>query len=770
MQPRTAEQIDEWPSQSFSGGYAGLRDLAAADFSGAVSANGAWLFMLNGHAIGVVDGSLDAFDGASGTAHQAPDDSLPLLFAMRERGGEKRGQYYTERTSLAEVDKTLSSGGFTGYVELSENVLSGDYYVVYYGGNAKYAAFVGQSDRLHTGEDAAERATDEVGLYDVVAVDLSIVELPEAPETADGDTAAGGVAAVSNGTGESEPSVDTRPDEQSASTAEPQSDGPPVDPTADQDEEPPESAVSEPTTSEPTPTESTAAANDLDLESTLAGTSADDSGSDESPPAGSVADDPEPERASPTDTAPEADSTPGEHAPEARDPTADAPTDRPADAPAPAASESEPDESPADPAGSGTAPEGDSTDEAVAASLEEIDLRDPEPPQPTTEGATAAVSEADETSPSAPPVDDADTPADSSVDAAAESAGAAAGGTPDGDDESESELDDLFADAERTSFDEAFGEETTPSADGTGVAETTEAGADDGRVDELRETVETLETENEQLAAERAELVDERDRLQARVGELETELAASKPPADFEQVGPDTALEATDLFVRYRSRSGETLEGAHQGADNRQAVQGNLDLEHHTRFDAERTAVGDEEYETFLPSTLEHQLVTWLVGELLYEIRDTGHVEGLRPLYDALPEIDRADLYGAVEVDAGEDSVPFDVVCRDRLGNPLLCLDVHESRDPATDAEMESVLEKSARVAEDHDEFAGALLVASSFFEPSALELATEKTASGGLFGGGKRESFVKLSRKRGYHLCLVEARDRRFHLTMPEL
>jgi len=747
MQTRTVDQIQGWSSRPFSSGYGGLHELAAAGFSGAVSADGAWLFMLNGHAIGVAEGTVETFEGASGTAYSAPDDALPLLFAMVERGGEKRGQYYTERTPLSEVDKTLSQGGFTGYVELSENVLSGDYYVVYYGGNPMHAAFVGQSERTLTGEEAHERAADEVGLYDVVAVDLSILDLPDPPE----DSAVVGGGAVAAGDATNGTATDRPIDE---STVD--------DPGDEAAGAPSESSASEPSPSETAPSEpspsATESAGDLDLESTLTGGSA----ADETPP------------------------------PEADAPMDDAATpDRPEPAPEPeeagetAAAESETvdtstvdrDEG-VDPEEPERTPEGDSTDRAVAASLDDVELadsatteepapsEDPTPPEdPAASEDLATAVEEVETEEEPPTTPEASTDAESTPGGSAEnreSAGAEEG-------ESASELDDLFAGTEEPGADHEFAGATRAPA----VEEDRVRGSEDNeRVAELEERLRALDVEREELAEERADLVEERDRLRARVAELETEVAASTLPADFEQVSPQAALEATDLFVRYRSKSAATLEDAHAGADNHDAVRQNLDLEHHTRFDATRTAVDDEEYEQFLPATLEHDLTTWLVADLLYEIRDTGHVDGLRPLYDALPRIDRADLYGSVEVsgEKGADSVAFDMVCRDRLGNPLVCLDVHDSREPATDGEMDAVLQKSARVGEDHDEFACAFLVTSSFFEPSALELATDRTASGGLFGGSKRESFVKLSRKRGYHLCLVEARDRRFHLTLPEL
>jgi len=59
--------------------------------------------------------------------------------------------------------------------------------------------------------------------------------------------------------------------------------------------------------------------------------------------------------------------------------------------------------------------------------------------------------------------------------------------------------------------------------------------------------------------------------------------------------------------------------------------------------------------------------------------------------------------------------------------------------------------------------------VTESFFEPAALET-TGTATSGGLLSREKRASFVKLSRKRGFHLCLVESRSGGFHLNVPEL
>ena len=182
MQTRTVEQVEAWESRPFSGGFAELHELSDEEFSGAVVAGNAWLFMLNGRVVGVFEGTIDDFDEDAGTVYTAPHDSLPLLFSMHERGGNTRAKYFTNDTPLSEADRTLRDANFTGYVVLSENVLSGDYYVVYYGGKKMSAAFIGQSERLVTGQEAFDRAADEVGIYEVMDVSMNITEIPAPPE------------------------------------------------------------------------------------------------------------------------------------------------------------------------------------------------------------------------------------------------------------------------------------------------------------------------------------------------------------------------------------------------------------------------------------------------------------------------------------------------------------------------------------------------------------------------------------------------------------
>ncbi len=228
MDPRTQERVERWESRPFSGGLAGLRSFADEDFSGAVTAGGNWLFMLNGRVVGIVDGTLEGFDGASGTAYVAPHPSLPLLCTMETQGGETRAKYYTNDTAIADVDQTLQSSSFTGYVELREQVLSGDYYLVYYGGRRMAAAYIGNAERLLTGDEAFERADDEVGIYQVIDVDLEVRDVPGAGDTvaAGTDSTTSGQSAESSGAGSAvasggEPGDSDSADSPSSATGEP---------------------------------------------------------------------------------------------------------------------------------------------------------------------------------------------------------------------------------------------------------------------------------------------------------------------------------------------------------------------------------------------------------------------------------------------------------------------------------------------------------------------------------------------------------------------
>jgi len=199
MATRVADRIEEWETASFEGGLDALRSLLDREFSGVIEAAGTRLFVTRGTPVDLQGGEFEAFEHR-GTLYNAPSPALPLLAVMQARSDTVREEFYTEQTPIPEVDETLSQGGFTGYIELSEDVLSGDYYLVYHAGESTSVAFVGQSGRLKTAQEAFELAAEEVGIYQVRPVEFEPLELPAPTQHRQGsaasDEAGGEVYAV----------------------------------------------------------------------------------------------------------------------------------------------------------------------------------------------------------------------------------------------------------------------------------------------------------------------------------------------------------------------------------------------------------------------------------------------------------------------------------------------------------------------------------------------------------------------------------------------
>ena len=716
MKSNTVERVTEWDSEPFSGGHDGLRELADREFSGAATDGSAWLFMLNGRVIGVFGGDIASFADADGTAYAAPDPSLPLLFAMQETGGETRAEYYTEETPISEVNGTLESGNFTGYVELSENVLSGDYYIAYYGGRSLPVAFVGNSSERLTGDEAFERADDEVGIYEVNTVDLEISDIPE-PETASEPTAAAG------GTVENQ-STDTDATDTGPST-------------------PPETSTAENTGPDPVKTGSEAETESADArEEELSATSpAEETATRREGTAGA-------ERTSSATAENEAPSeTSGETTRDTEPSTSSEPTEP---EPAPSAdrtSESEPAErsSRAEPA---AAAEPGAVKEEAWHGTNTIPALDP----------TESVDMSEEL-----PEDAERSPAEPSAAGAGSATQSAAQRR-----ETDAALQELRDERDRLQE----------------------------RVAELEEDNEHLRSENERLQGERERLERERDEANAKATELEREIeelestidrleseladaeaeldeVAEYMPEGDHDVSVARAFDGTNLFVRYDRQGGPTLESAHDGAANREEVNENLRLEHHTDFEAEGAIVDGEPFEEWLHETMEYGFASWLVEAFIYEILETGNRTALGELFDAIPDIDRIEFNGTVELPSEEDEVAetasFDVVVRDRMGAPLIVADLNENREPATESMLGTLIQNATPVAKAEESLASALFVTTSYYEPGALETAEEATG-GGFLSRDKHKSFVKLSRSGGYHLCLVETREGEFHVSVPEL
>lgn len=639
MDPHTAAAVGDWPEMPFSGGHDGLHELAAREFTGAVENAGATLYVLNGRVVGIENGTIDDFE-TGGTAREAPHDSLPLLYAMRLRDAEVRGRYYTEETPIEEVDRTLRQGGFTGYLELSENVLSGDYYVLYQAGKSTSVAFIGNARRVFTDEEAFERACDEVGIYEVKSVDLDVIGIPGDPDTDDASeesdrtTAVGGVPV---GSDEPRDTTDDQPTEAATGTPHP-------DETAIVDAE----AESDSDSGEPD--EPTSAAGGTGLDDPLAPVSEDSAESD------------------------------------------------------------------------------------ATAATEEDQVR------------------------SVPSVDPG------------RSEGAEHGT---GAEQPAAEADDSATDAELEAV----------------RAELAEREAE---LDRVREELAATQDERDRLATTV-------DRLEARVEEIEGELAdgpgrdTAGGPAAGAVGGPASggggtarggsdlsvadALAGTNLFVRYGSKSRPTLDDAHDREAAADEVRENLRIEHHTQFESANATVEGRDFEAWLTARPEYRFVTWITGELPFEIQSTRSVASMRKLYDALPNLDRVALdttvrVGGDDADAGSgngEEVSFDLVAYNRMGRPLVVADMQASREPVDEAAMASLVKEATVAANSDDHLAGAFFVTESYFDPAALSIAEEATG-GSLLSRDKRESFVKLSRSRGFHLGLVENREGSFHLTVPEL
>ncbi len=1000
MEERTVSRVEDWDAQSFPGGYDTLRQLSDGGFSGAVrTRSGTWAFLLNGRVIGVFEGTIEDFDEEDGTVHEAPHPSLPLLFTMLELGGEQQAKYYTNDTPISEAHRQLSDASFTGFIELSENVLSGDYYVVYYGGRSMSCAFVGNAERLFTGDEAFERADDEVGIYEVRTVDVEVVEIPESstgpadgqpdgeptnvqPDETPTDVQPDGESTGAGGHRERSPgqpdATSQQPDQQAGTdprTADRRRDAGGAEQPADRastgqsstDRQPADSGQSpadrspadagRPSADQPSagaghsPTEPGSAEGQGDPANAAPGDQAPSDGT------GAAADGPPREpsgagreaagsRDEPATEPQESDGTARGGA--AGEPTSDA--DRgagrstegaSADATEPATDEARRGAGDDHRAGqadaSGTADARTSADQGAGGRRQEppgdqhpdsagggqrqgdqrggtstgsgrqdsqagdqhresaggandhdpsggasaggantgepsasgaggepsasggnagggAQRRDPsggaggEPSagdtgsgpnasgagpsagsaggheraggQGTSEGGSAAASptpvaaERFESTRQVPSLDPDRTgveEAGGSTAAAAGSAGGqAAGGSTTGGAETADSGDATTGSADAASAtttgssqgsagsrspEEATGgavrstEDDQTGGEAVDAAVAAEASSGDLRAElaEREERIEDLEAQLADLQVQRDGLRDERDRLREEVEDLEAEIADLEEEVEDlrsqlndgiegkRRLDPEEALRGTNLFVRYGSKSGGTLEKAHAGDVGKEEVGNNLRLEYHTQFDAADVAVDGEPYEQFLEGSLYKEFVDWLVHDLLYEIRGTGHVKGLKDLYDALPQVDRAELLGQVAVEYTEDGEQyreqrtFDVVMRDRMGNPLAVADINDSRNPATREMMTGVIENASDVKGSNDSLASALLVTASFFEPGALEAADE-AAGGGLLGGSSRESFVRLSRKRGYHLLLVETRSGEFHVNVPEL
>ncbi|WP_313694650.1 DUF7527 domain-containing protein [Halorarum halobium] len=805
MDSETIETVTGWSSEPYSGGYGGLHELADREFTGAVTDGTAWLFVLNGRVVGAADGTIESFEDADGTAYAAPDPSLPLLFAMRERGGETKAKYYTNDTPLSEADATLSAGNFTGFVELSENVLSGDYYVVYHGGRRLACAFVGTQRELLTDDEAFERADDEVGIYEVRTVDVDVIDVPEpepepdpdptldtepesAAEPEPDDSGGSDLGTAGGGGGGTAAAIDEAEDPEEAASsneAEEPSEADASDEAADAGDAGPGSVTIDPDAGGGEAVGETATGRDAaEREHTEETTAPSTPSGSESEPEAGVDAEPDDVDEEPAAEAGSADASPAavSASDEDDDGSATAASERPARR---EESKERKRQRDAEPTDAVAAAESDpfSAEEqwretTAIPSLDPDETRAADPDGADAQGRSASTSAADRPSSAA-----RRNRTDGSATAASGTDDARSGRRSEPEPSPESERPpeaDRAAESESGEDDDASGEDGDAVESATLRRDLQRArSAKENAAEELASTREELSTARSEVER----LTEENERLEGRIETLQSDLAdarsqlsesaGSSDAAGGRSISPSRALEGTNLFVRYESKGEGTLEKVHAGNATREEVDENLRLEVHTEFDAADAVVGGTAYGEWLEDTIEYGFVEWVVRTLLYEIRETGSRSSMRALYDAIPKIDRAELDAVVDLvdEQGKknEERSFDVVLRDRMGDPLVVANVTDSRTATTESMLDGLVGGASSVADQNDGLAAAFHVTSSFFEPGALEAVADATG-GGLLNRNKNKSFVKLSRKRGFHLCLVESREGEFHVNVPEL
>ncbi|MFW6383874.1 MAG: DUF7527 domain-containing protein [Halodesulfurarchaeum sp.] len=734
MHSRTVEQVRSWDSRPFDGGLEVLSALADDGHTGAVTAADTWLFMLNGRVIGVFEGEIEDFE-ASGTVFSTAADSLPLLFAMQERGGRTRAKYFTEDTPLREADETLSAANFTGYVELSENVLSGDYYLVYYGGTRREVAFVGQSERVETGEAAFDLAVDEVGIYEVKDVSMTITEIPAAASSADRHATAAtmsGATETPQEAGERGSADDAAPD----GVAET---GPALG----------EASAEEPSTA----VDQSSAASETEAEPT--GDSAPAEGSKPADPGGQEPASAEAGASTPSRQSDSQDSEPTEVS-SRRDSNRQGTEATPSD-------------------GDTTVPEEPSGD----------DRQDTGTDTATSELERRFQQEAEwrrtRTIPALDPEETHPTDGEAETDTVGSSTGEQSGRQSGSDSQQGRKSGSDSPSGRQLGSGSQSGRKSVRNQQpARSRLEKLRAAVEkrDARIRELQSRVETLESERSTLETDLAEAAEARESLKAELEALReereelvarVEQAGDETAGSEETLSPEAALAGTNLFVRYDSKGQPTL--ADLGDADPEAIDANLRLEHHTQFETDAVTVEGQGFREFLESTGTYGVLDWLLRELPYELLETGNRNAMADLFDAIAAIDRIELEGAVTVDAEAGrSETFSFVLRDRMGNPLVVGEYDDDRDAVRESELQDLLSGAEGVATTSDQFAGALYVTRSFFEPDALELAESAASSGGLFSRGEKASYVSPADGTGFHLALVEDRSRSFHVTVPKL
>ncbi|ERG99244.1 MAG: hypothetical protein J07HQX50_00387 [Haloquadratum sp. J07HQX50] len=738
----TESLIAEWETVPITDGYRGLVTLVEREFNGVITNGNAGIFLLSGNIIGIIDAELEDFESVSLTAARSPDRGLPLLAVMKEADVDPTAQYYTNEQPLAEAIDTLEESGFTGYVELSENVLSGDYYTIFHGGKSTHVAFVGAGGRLITGEDAYEQAIDEVGIYAVHQTPVDIIELPESvtavkssndddlTEREDDDRPAKQNSAVSHqrSTNTSDRGDDNDADaeaqrngndtlkgqaspETNLSTPAKTADGDSQEETEQIDPNPETEAEEwqenpdawqNPSQLGNSGTEDTTQTADSDIEANEI--ERIQSSNDESLENGEI--DAGEDKTASSPAIDETDMTPVGESPEAAE---QRPTDARAQDTDPFLSSEE------------------STQQTVPQASQSQE-NEPTGPMKRTSTSTA------------PPEDSIPEAENDAIDSSGSS----------------EEIDPLAVERLRGRL-SAFEERLLVMTE---------------QRDELRRRCDTLSNTNQTLRDRIDSLEAKREELSRENHELQTELSAIKEvSSNRESLSPMKALSQTSLFIGYDNQKATTLGNIKQDSASVEELRENISIEYHTEFDTDEVEIEGELYEPFLHGTAAFGFVKWLVTDVPFQIIETNHVAELGGIFNKLDDIDRVGCREMVQVESVDSSFEgtFDLVLRNTVGEPLFVADIHSSRQPTAAPRVQTMVEKATQVGNINTTLSGAFLITQSFFEPAALRAATEATTNG-LFSWSGRRSYRKLTRKNGFHLSLVERRNGSFHFDLPDI
>jgi len=283
--------------------------------------------------------------------------------------------------------------------------------------------------------------------------------------------------------------------------------------------------------------------------------------------------------------------------------------------------------------------------------------------------------------------------------------------------------------------------------------------------DKARKELETVRTK---LSEAEAEI----DRLESQL-ESDTTVDVGGMSTGSQSMSTSEALEGTNLLVRYASKGDATLEDAISGEASQDEVMTNLRIEPHTTFESEGVSVDGTPFETFLEGRIELAFVRWLVEEFLFDIQQTGNQTDLARIYEAIPTINRAELRGSISLGTDEEDDPveatFDLVVRDKRDQPVFVADFNESKQPVGGGMVNTLVRDGSEIIQREESFAGAFAVTTSYYKGEALDAAADATG-GGLLSASRGKSFVYISRKQGFHLCLVEKLGDTFDLHVPEL